>query len=87
VLVANGLLLATAWIYDSTGPTVAGIGVAAYALDGTPRFHVLDGTVVDVWAAAGLVYASNKGVTVVDAGSGRIVNTVLRSDVVPLTAF
>jgi hypothetical protein len=86
VLVANGLLLASAWIYDSEGPTQSGIGVAAYGLDGTPRFHLLDGAVVDVVAGAGFVYAWHNGVTVIDPVYGRVVNTVARADVFPLTS-
>ena len=87
VLVAGDELLATAWLYDSTGPTVTGIGVAAYTLDGAPRFHVLGNAVVDLYAAAGRVYAVGDGVTVIDSATGKIVHAVVRPAVFPLTGF
>ena len=56
VEVANGLLLATAWTYDSAVSAATGIGLAAYSLDGTPRFHLLAGPVASIQAGAGMAY-------------------------------
>ncbi len=86
VRVAGRLLLASSWVYDSNGPTVTGMGLAAYGLDGTPRFHVLGRSPVDVLTTwGGLVYAVHDGVTVVDPAAGRVVGAAARQDVYPLT--
>jgi hypothetical protein len=87
VTVAGGALLASAWIYDSDGPAMTGMGVTGYSLDGTSRLHILGRSVVDTAPSwGGLVYAIHDGVSVIDPASGRLVGTVSRSDVYPLTA-
>ena len=84
--VANGLLLATAWTYDSAVSAATGIGLAAYSLDGTPRFHILAGPVASIQAGAGMAYVrwpENPGdeesaaqISVVDLATGQVVRTL-----------
>ena len=84
VAVSGELLLAYAWSYDATVAQASGIGVAAYALDGTPRFHVLDGPVASVQAGAGLAYiwrpveegSDETRLAIVDLAAGRVLRTV-----------
>ena len=84
VVMSGPSLLASSSVYDSRGPADAGMGVAAYSLDGTPRFHLLGRSVVGLIASGTLAYAITDGVTIIDVASGRVVGTSRRSDVVPL---
>jgi hypothetical protein len=83
--VADGLLLASGWSWDSTAQQERSFGVAAYGLGGVKRFHVFPGSQAYVEQAfAGLAYVrlgERNPLAVVDLSSGRIVGH--RSDPLP----
>jgi hypothetical protein len=91
VVVGSGLLLATGQSYDSTHPEdpTRGEGLAAYGLDGSPRFHVLDGPVGQLQVVRGVAYAwlgpgAHSALAVVDLASGRIIDQVSSTVVLQL---
>jgi hypothetical protein len=77
VTVADGVLLVTAALWDSTTQKSTGIGLEGYGPDGTRRFHLYGDAPVYVQAAgnraiAGVIGAA-RTYAVVDALSGRVV--------------
>jgi len=73
---AAGQLLATGTHWDSVSRTSTGMGLAAYTLDGSKRFHFFDGK--PVWAAeayGGSAYVALRraAYAIVDLGTGAVV--------------
>jgi hypothetical protein len=77
--IAGRLLLAWGGIWDEETRRSTGIGIAAYDLEGTKRFHLFDGR--DAWVAQvhdGLAYAgfnNETGLRVIDLATGMQVAT------------
>jgi hypothetical protein len=74
---AERQLLASGMRWDtSASGTITGMGVAAYALDGTKRFHLFEGMqawVVEAYAGRAYVYHERGPVAVVDLVRGAVV--------------
>jgi hypothetical protein len=80
---SDGVLLAFGAEHDVQGSTVSGMGISAFAADGTKLWHTLDDEPVSVVETAGgygyaptPVEAFPQGVHVIDLASGRVIRTV-----------
>lgn len=75
--IAEGLLFATGWSWDSASQTQRSFGVAVYGPDGGKRFHLFPGTqayVEEVFAGRAYVRPGrDRPLAVVDLNSGRII--------------
>jgi hypothetical protein len=75
--VAEGLLFATGWSWDSASQTQRSFGVAAYGPDVGERFHLFPGTeayVEEVFAGRAYVRPGrDRPLAIVDLNSGRII--------------
>lgn len=73
--VADKLLLASAWIWDSTRPRASGKGFTAYDANGAVRFHLFGSKpVIDVRVVGqrALVHRDGGGTALVDLRKGRV---------------
>ena len=89
VAVGDGLMLGYSWSWDSTTGKASGTGLVGYALEGTRRFHVLQGALGLVQVGSGIGYAwpsadtADGRVSLVDLATGHL----LRTGTVPSPVF
>jgi hypothetical protein len=72
----NRLLLATGTRWDSAGGTSAGMGIAGYALDGSKRFHLFEGTpawLVEAYDGRAYAYLTTWKYAIVDLNRGVVI--------------